>query len=1688
MGCVNKNTPDFKKIADVYGESLAEKFVIGYSKNVKHLADDFFYPSIAEIKDWLTMDKSLIVSNVVKSLGINPGLSVAAIKGLLKGVVHNFQGSTFITSGPTSLAPILNVEMRDTIFRPNLNIMTILANQFPNRISIQDTRNQYRKIVNIKEAEEATQTTMFSKPGETKSSTASPKTLSLIKDFLKRIGVETKNVDQIVVNGIKQNADGVALLTQKLIQVMNGKDADTLPEEAMHFAVAIIKQTNPALYTQMMNEVNGSAILNQVFKDYGDDPFYQKDGKRDIIKLKEEAVGKLLAEAVIRHGKNSVENPSVLAKVIAWWNKFLDKFREKIVESGFDRAAMDIISGKEIGTAEDIREMEGVAFLQQDAQSKVIDLLEASKAQITLKQDQAKEEDNGYYKDGKKIPRRVSEIIKSWYETIFKNLTKNEYNDAVADLKAKKGTAGHKALEYALNIFVDAKGYLRETPLDDADFEINNPEFDRAMYELLKENLRERLATFDPKTRFLSEMIIHDPKRGVAGTVDFIAVEPSGKTHILDWKFMGLNVEKYDDVPWYKVNAWQRQMNQYKVILQTNYGVKSEDFGQTRMIPIYAKYSEGNAKEKIYPVLLSIKIGDVNIKNIVEDYLLPVGIETEKTGNAKIDELLEKLNAVYKRFSDKKVIPSEKQNKAEQLNSLFTAIRQLQVRGNLIPLLNQAKLLNQQIERTIEKYNDKFVGKDSTSFSQKEINDFAEELQTAQDAIGAYTDLNTELSSLFDKDLTKEEKKVKKDLRKTSENAKDLQRILNKTLDDYAENIIAKSEGVLSLLAPEKVIRGITRLWASTSTLQVKAVEFLYKKANKAFTYSAQDSLAENRRLEGFKEAYQAWASAKGLSSKNYFDLLKKKDKNELIDEYDPKFYDALREKMNEKDSAWVRDNLDVPAYNEFLAKKLEEEYIRIENKYRIFTTEEQIDKDIKLERADIARKFKTSTTDGSGWLLYDYAKKFPKSTWQSQEWKTLNNPANKPALDFYNYIKERNEVYRELGYIGNYDARTFLPFVRKGLTEKIITGGQISLGEQFFRSISIDEGDIGYGQIDPLTGRTIDTIPKYFVRDIDGELSTDLFRTMSFYNEAAIRYKHLSEIEEQVRAIVRVERNKKAISTSLFGKTVYKDGQVEFSKDNSANSELVESMMKAIVYGQKYTSSESFDQLLGKIGNWGDKINEKLGMKIFPPNLSERQISLNKIITNINTTFQINVLGLNVLSATSNFFGGNSQSLINAGIYFNKTDYAAAELMIVTNKFRGTDQKKMLGALEYFLPLTDNYNREIAKKLSIHNLTAENLQDGLMYFMRKSDWNVQSANFYAYLKNTIVQDGQVLNVREYLRKQDRYADKYAGTSTERKAIAEAFEKEVKDLIEDRGILKIAEIKDGRFTIPGVDQKDQSVVTLRRIVQKINKDALGALSEDDLRMMNMNIYGKSFMVFHNWIPRLVDVRMGNMKYNNASDAYEWGRVRMLYRVMSDGVFSSLGRLTNSLVANDKGVEYMIGLYEKKKADYENDTGKTLNMTQDQFIDLVRHNIRSNLYDAIVTLSMLALYFSLKALAPDDDEDPRVRAQYRFLLKATDKLTDELTYFYNPASFAGLASTIFPAMGLITNFSKLLKNFGIEMFALAQGDEKKQKETFVLKYLMKTFPVSNQMAAYLPMFYPALAKDLGLKVQSNYGIR
>jgi hypothetical protein len=1098
----------------------------------------------------------------------------------------------------------------------------------------------------------------------------------------------------------------------------------------------------------------------------------------------------------------------------------------------------------------------------------------------------------------------------------------------------------------------------------------------------------------------------------------------------------------------------------------------------------------------------------VNVKNIKEDYLLPVPLKSEKTGKRKIDELLGELNKLYTKLSDKKVSESEKLNKDELLNSLFYSIRQLQVKENIQPLLRQAQLLNKQINKLMETYENKFVGQDAKSFSDKEVNDFAKEIDDAQFSIGIYSDLYFELKGLLTD--SKEDEKLKESLKETSETAKDLENELERVLEEYTRDIIARREDIDNFLAPEKIIKGLTKLFSSTATLQSKAIQFLYKKANRAFAYSGMDTLDENKKLIELKESFEAWAKRKGLSYKDYFNILKKKDSNELIDEYNPEFYTELKKKIKDqlestsdnRDSSWIRENIDVVAYNEHLKEKLAEEIQRIKDKPRLLTSEEvealqngKLPNEVMLEIYKAKNLYDTSTTTSSGWFIYNEAKKFPKKDkWTSKEWIELNKPENEPAKKFYDYIIEKNNEYADLGYINKRFARTFLPFVRKNLVEKLITGGQVKLGQQFFTDISIDEGDVGYGEKDPDTGQIVNKIPKYFTRPIDQEVSIDLFRTMSFYNEAAIRYKYLSEIEDQVRAIVSVEKNKKSIATSMFGKTEYKDGVLQYTETKGDNAKLVEDMMKAIIYGQKFVDNQAFDQLLFKVGSWGDTLNKKLGVNVFPENLSERQLSVNKIINQLNNTFQVTTLGFNLLSASSNFFGGNAQSLINSGKYFLKKDYLAAELMVFTKKFGGTNQKQLIGALEYFLPLTENYNREIAKKLSLNTMTQESLQDFLMILMKETDLNVQTTNFFAFINNSIVEDGKVVNVREYLRSQPEYQNKYAGSVADRKAYDQKFEEEVKRLVEEKGVLKVGQIVDNKFVIPGVDQKSDSVVELRRKVQQVSKDALGNLSEDDLRSINMSVYGKSFMVFKNWIPRLVDVRAGNLKYNSASDAYEWGRTRMVFKVLTDefsltNPVSGLGKLYNSLVGNQSGIDYTRQMFEKKRNEYESDTGKELAMTETEFIDLVRQNIKSQLVDVVFLATVFALIAALKANEPDDDEDKFVRNRYKFYLKAADKFKGELMYFYDPTSGLDLISQgFFPSASLITNFARLVSNFRKEMWALGTGDEELAEKTYVIKYLMKTFPFTNQAQGYLPMFYPELAKDLGIKVQSNYGIR
>ena len=100
MACLNKTLPAYKTLVKMYGDALADAFVRGYSQNVKLLGEnDFYYPSVKEVTDHLAKTKKNIPDTIAFALETNPNLSEQAIKGLLKGVAHMYEGNFYITSG-----------------------------------------------------------------------------------------------------------------------------------------------------------------------------------------------------------------------------------------------------------------------------------------------------------------------------------------------------------------------------------------------------------------------------------------------------------------------------------------------------------------------------------------------------------------------------------------------------------------------------------------------------------------------------------------------------------------------------------------------------------------------------------------------------------------------------------------------------------------------------------------------------------------------------------------------------------------------------------------------------------------------------------------------------------------------------------------------------------------------------------------------------------------------------------------------------------------------------------------------------------------------------------------------------------------------------------------------------------------------------------------------------------------------------------------------------------------------------------------------------------------------------------------------------------------------------------------------------------------------------------------------------
>lgn len=163
----------------------------------------------------------------------------------------------------------------------------------------------------------------------------------IIEGFIRSLGGTITYTDDIIINGEKINANAVADVIRKAIQVANGKAGiDTLPEEAAHIFIQWLPK-NSALRKQLLADIRKRPEYKKVMRDYKNNPAYQnEDGTVNEEKIAIETAGQILAGAIVGRYKDS--------KTMNFFQKFLRWIKELLAGKDFDAyqvAAREILKG-----------------------------------------------------------------------------------------------------------------------------------------------------------------------------------------------------------------------------------------------------------------------------------------------------------------------------------------------------------------------------------------------------------------------------------------------------------------------------------------------------------------------------------------------------------------------------------------------------------------------------------------------------------------------------------------------------------------------------------------------------------------------------------------------------------------------------------------------------------------------------------------------------------------------------------------------------------------------------------------------------------------------------------------------------------------------------------------------------------------------------------------------------------------------------------------------------------------------------------------------------------------------------------------------------------------------------------------------------------------------------------------------
>ena len=1587
-------------------------------------------------------------------------------------------------------------------------LTNILKKQGYNAVVITDEYGNTWNEVAIEAQRDAK--TISLKKTELNQSVASKETLDKLKAIINKLGINLVTLEKYLKGNPEINArgiDGLADLVKGVIAIATGRESEALTEEMVHVVTAIIEQTNPQLITSLISKISRFKIYNLTLKLYEKDKNYQlADGKPDIRKIKKEAVDKLIAEYIINQSEGSeqfpeltqLENRTLIQEMWDAITSFIRQLYSKGQVNMFEELAKDILEGNIKGSVNDLNSSgENVMFKIRDSLVEKTASVFRDMNNDTELVDATDLEQRHYTYKGKKLKYTVSTIngVKSLNITDPQKIADNE-------MKKQWGSEGHMYIEkYIAANLIDENGYKLETSKD---IVITSPlnEKTRTSIEVF---CNELINSYAEGTVFLLESKVVNEKTtkagGMGSAIDFIAIEPIDvpvknakgeetgevkkdvKVDILDWKFSTSLNKDNEDIIVSKQNDWKKQMGEYSKIMY-NLGIKREQLRKTRMLPFISNYDYAIANVKSSGLkLTSIEIGKLDSLTETNLYLLPVSLISETTGNETVDTLVQSLNKFYQKLILSDVNADKKYIKEQRLKELSTAIKTLHLKLNFEPLYNIAKSFLIDVKESLQD----FKSVDFTTLNQEQLGNKLRILVEYQRSAEKFIDLETVyLSHISKDDMTPENKKLLNDFKRISESTKIALEQIAFIQQEYARADalklnITNINDEQDLLQAEKEINGLDKNFLEFSKLgpviiRLVAKKWLLAKSMIAITFS-EKATKYGKSLNFLQQE----AKSRGKSA---FEMIGEVTSEglRLFSKVDKKFIDGLEKARTNFDKKTLLKNIDLAKY-----KKLIESYIiaslkNIENtQYSANEEENQISKDKRkqsfLNSIDISSKM-FNGYDNKAFIKY-YNQSIIEEGNYSKEYQEILKSEN--ALEVWKFFTELNNRAIKAGYIDK-QGSSFFPLIEATLLQKIGNGNNIfSEAKDLFKDIyTVDSNEtISYSKTDSETGEVRQNIPKYFTtsKKQTNQLSTDLNKVGLMWLEAVMDYESRKELEFQMLTLAEVEKSKKTLITDSKGNIVFK-GNIPQTKDQNNNAEFLSSSVEGLVYGANENMDSLGNALLTSTFNKeGDEENSE-----------ERATSVKKALKGGETYLRLLALGLNSLVGIANFVGNSMQAFINSGSHYTEKDFGKYLLKIMT-PFTGLSliEKALIDTI---VPLSGEdplviKQREIAKGESYASyLNAWTFQDVMMVTNSFGEKRIELSNAAAIIANSIIINGKIINIRQYLKNQDR-ANRSTLSEQERNSLERSFESRVKELKEsDKALVKIAKFENDSLSIPNVSVEELAL--FRMSIIDVARNANGQMSHDDQMGFRRDTLFNSFMMFKGWIPKLISVRYKNITLNTATNDWEYGRYKAFWTTLSSLGFKNITDLRDVITGSDKGLKIINEILQRKKDQYFRQTGKALLITPEEFQDLMRSQITNMFKELYLIVGLVSLLIAAKLAAPDDDDDDLSKNRYKYVAKAINKISDELLFFVNPTSADSVTKgSILPALGLFSKIENLFRALGKETYYTLTDDQKAADRVYPTKYLINLFPVVSQgFNQLLPYVNPELYKQMGGRVTIN----